>query len=122
MSGKPGQAQVVEIPASAILPALQEGRVDAATVQVPSLTNALESGTIRSLGKSWASIAPQFHDSAYVAYSDWAVKNPQIVDRYNRALREAIAYTDHHYAETLGIIGEFTGLDPQVGSAPLRGQ
>jgi NitT/TauT family transport system substrate-binding protein len=109
--GDSSTVKVIEVPASAIGPALAEGRIDMATVQVPALTGVLVSGQARAFAKSWTAIAPKFLLSAWIASSDYIAKNPDATRRFADAIREATRYTNEHHAETLAAISTFSGVD-----------
>ena len=112
--GDSSTVKVVEVPASAIGPALAEGRIDMATVQVPALTGALDTGKTRAFARSWTAIAPKFLLSAWIATPDFVAKNPEATRRFADAIREATRYTDAHHAQTLDLISAFSGVDASV--------
>src|SRR5579875_2988726 len=58
--GDPKTAKFIELPSSALGPALLEGRIDAFTVGEPWVQAYLDGGKMRILGKSFGAIAPTF--------------------------------------------------------------
>ena len=112
--GDSSTVKTIEVPASAIGPALAEGRIDMATVQVPSLTGVLDTGKVRAFGRSYTAVASKFLLSAWIASSDYIAKNPEAVRRFADAIREATRYTNTHHAETLDAISAFSGVDAAI--------
>lgn len=102
----------VEVSASAMLPALVEGRIDGAPIFEPNLEQALTSGKVRVLGHPYDAISKRFEDSAWFTTRDWVAKNPQAAARFSAVMHEASLYTAAHEAETLPLIADFAGLDP----------
>ncbi|HXF33774.1 MAG TPA: ABC transporter substrate-binding protein [Candidatus Acidoferrales bacterium] len=103
----------VEIPSSAIPVALDEGRIDAATVTTPRYVQAVKTGKARVLGKAYEAIAQHFVFAAFVAQSDYATKNPDVIARFGRAIRDATVYTNAHHAQTLELYAAFAKIDPK---------
>jgi NitT/TauT family transport system substrate-binding protein len=118
--GDSSTMKIIEVPASAIGPALAEGRIDMATVQVPSLTGALDTGKTRAFARSWTAIAPRFLLSAWIASSDYIATNPEAVRRFADSIREATRYTNAHHAETLDVISAFSGVDGSIIARGVR--
>jgi NitT/TauT family transport system substrate-binding protein len=117
--GDSSTVRSLEIPSSAIPVAIQEGRVDASTVTTPRYVQAVNAGIAKVLGKSYESIAKHFCFAAFVSQADFAAKNPDVIQRFGRAIREATQYTNAHHAETLPIYAAFAKIDPKdIADAP----
>jgi NitT/TauT family transport system substrate-binding protein len=99
--------------------ALEDGRIDAATVTTPRYVQAVNGGKVRVLGRSYEAIAKHFCFAAFVSTSDFANKNPDVIVRFGRAIRDSTAYTNTHHAETLPIYAGFAKIDPKdIADAP----
>lgn len=118
--GDVSSVHVIELPNSAVLPALQEGRIDAATLTSPFLEAGISSGTVRVLAKNYDSIAKQFETSVYVSTADYIAANPDAMKRFVRAMHEAIVYTNTHLQETVDLVSSYTGIDPSVVAHSVR--
>jgi NitT/TauT family transport system substrate-binding protein len=118
--GDSSTVRTVEVPQSALLPALDEGRIDAVTIVTPFLTQALESGKVAVLGKSFQAIANRFAIAAWVTAADFATKNPDVAQRFVRAMHESTAYTNVHHAETVDMMAEYASLDPKTVARSTR--
>lgn len=95
--------------------ALQDGRVDAAEMAEPSLTVAMTSGALRSLGAPAAGIDPNgLLQAAYFCMPAYYSQNKAVVDRFASALNRATAYCNTHHAETVSLLADYTHIDPDV--------
>lgn len=102
----------IEIPNSAVLAALQDGRITGGTLSEPFMSLALHSGKARYLGNIVGAIAPNLIESAWYTTADYAAKNPDVVRRFRHVVETATTYTNAHHAETVDLLAAFTGMDP----------
>jgi NitT/TauT family transport system substrate-binding protein len=117
--GDSSTVKSIEVPSSVIPAALEDGRIDAATVTTPRYVQAVNAGKVRALGKSYESIAKHFTFAAMVSQVDYAAKNPDLVARFGRAIRDATLYTNTHHAQTLPLYAAFAKIDPKdIADAP----
>jgi ABC-type nitrate/sulfonate/bicarbonate transport system substrate-binding protein len=98
----------VEIPLVALEAALVQHRVDAAVMGSPQLDASIAAGTTKTLGSSYAAIAPAVLSAAYVARTDWVTQHTEGLRKFTRVLAEANAYVRTHPAETLPLVAELT--------------
>ena len=87
--------------------ALKAGRVDAAMMSEPNITEG--STDVELLGDAFATIAPQWIASSFVASKAWVTANPDAARRFVAAMREAARSANAH------------GHDLSVMLAPLAG-
>jgi NitT/TauT family transport system substrate-binding protein len=107
------------VPASVIPAALDDGRIDAATVTTPRYVQAVNGGKVRVLGKSYEAIGSHFLFAAFVSTNDFANKNADTIARFGRAIRDASAYSNTHHDETMPIYAAFAKIDPkEIAGAP----
>jgi NitT/TauT family transport system substrate-binding protein len=109
---------MTEIPNAALMPTLDEGRVDAITLLPPFQTQALDSGKYRVIGKPYDAVAKSFMIAAWVATTDWTTKNTDAARRFALAMRESSTYCNANLEKTIGPVAAFTKVDPSVA---LRG-
>jgi NitT/TauT family transport system substrate-binding protein len=110
--GDSGTIKFVELPQTAIPPALEQKRVDAAIVQEPVLDKALATGAFRSMGDPTLTIAKRWMVTATFTLVDFASKNHDLVTRFGEAMRAAIVFANAHHADTAPLVAAFTGVDP----------
>jgi NitT/TauT family transport system substrate-binding protein len=110
----------IELSAAATVPALLDGRIDAAQLGTPALAIALKSGKVRVLASIFDAIAPRFANIAWFATIAYVNANAEIVRRFAEAIRTASAYANTHHAETLPLIAEYTKVEPSVLAGMTR--
>jgi NitT/TauT family transport system substrate-binding protein len=112
--GPAATVKTIELTTNALLPALMDGTIAAATLVPPRLTEALESGHFRVLGKSYDAIGHRFSIATWIATTGFIAQNLDAIAKFSRAMSEATAYTDAHHAETVTMIANFTKIDPAL--------
>lgn len=110
--GSSQTVQFVEIPNTAVLPALEQGRIAAGAVAEPFVTQGIRSGKARTLGDVLDGISNQLLESAFFVTADYAAKNRALVLRIASVIRAAAAYTNTHHEETIPLLAAFSGADP----------
>ena len=119
-NGGDGTARFIEIPNSAVLSALQDGRIAAGTLSEPFMSLALHSGKARYFANVVSAIAPNLVESAWYSNADFAAKNHDVVARFRQVVEAATTYTNGHHAETVDLLASFTGMDPATISVIHR--
>jgi NitT/TauT family transport system substrate-binding protein len=115
--GNSSTVKFVEISVNASVAAIQNGKLDAATLLAPTLDAAVKANDVRVIGPVWNGIANKFLISAWYATEDYIAKNSDTIKRYTAALREAAQYCIAHPDETLPLIAEYE----QLNAGDLRG-
>jgi NitT/TauT family transport system substrate-binding protein len=118
--GDAGSLKLVEMPISAVPPAIEQGRVDASALTFPQLQEALDSKKVRVIGKPYDAVAKQFLYAAWFTTKDYAQKNPEVISAFARSVREASTYANGHHADTVPLLAKFTGIPPAELSAARR--
>jgi NitT/TauT family transport system substrate-binding protein len=112
-----GDAQDVhflEVPPSATLAALEGGRIDAASLLEPFLSQALAAGTVRVLGYPYGAVAPRFEGASYFTTTDWAAKHADALGRFVRVLHDANVYVGAHEVDTNPLVAKYAKIDPAL--------
>jgi len=112
--GDSSSLRFIELSAAASLQAIGDGRVDAAILGTPVLTQGLETGQIRVFAKAFDAVAKRFIHIGWFTTEDYAAKNRDVVERFARVMHDAAVYCNAHQAETVDMIAEFGKLDPAV--------
>jgi len=99
----------VELPETAMAAALMQGRVDAAMMTEPHLSEAR--ADIDLVGNADAKIAPRFISGVYFAATAWVDAHPDLARRAAQALRETAHWANGHHAETAAILARGANLD-----------
>jgi NitT/TauT family transport system substrate-binding protein len=118
--GDSTSVRFVELPASAIPPAIADGRIDAGIVGTPFLQAGIEDGSIRVFAKAFDAIARRFIHIAWFTTIDYATKNRETTERFARVMHDAAVYCNAHQAETTPLIIEFGKVDPKLAPRLAR--
>jgi NitT/TauT family transport system substrate-binding protein len=104
----------IELPISAMLAALETGRVVAAGLPNPFLANAMATGKFKVLGRPNTGIAKRFLVTAWCATESYIAQNHDPLMKFGQVLHDATIYTNAHQSETIAVTAPFWGLDPAV--------
>jgi NitT/TauT family transport system substrate-binding protein len=110
----------VEMPAPIALAAIEDGRIDGADLNTPTLTRGLEGGKVRTLAQIFDAIAPRFENTAWFTTTDYANANRDVVQRFARAMAESNAYCNAHHAETVALVADNAKIDEKVVARMAR--
>jgi NitT/TauT family transport system substrate-binding protein len=110
----------IELSASATIPAIEDGRVDAGNVGTPALTIALEGGKTRVFAKIFDAIGKRFENVGWFTTTDYVKANPDIVTRFAGVMRQANVLANGHHAETAALLAEYFKGDPQLYARMAR--
>jgi len=112
--GDAASVKFVELPISAMVPAIEAGRIDAGSMNEPALQSALSSPKLRLISHLFAAVAPRFMYTAWFTTATYATANPTVMFNFQRAMREAATYVNGHHDQTAGLIADFASVDPAV--------
>lgn len=102
----------VELPASASLAAMEQGRIVASTIYEPYFSAFLATGKVRVLGYPFEAIARHFSDALIFTTTKFAAEHPDAVHRFLEATEEASTYIAAHENVATQLIAEFGDVDP----------
>jgi len=107
-------AKFLSLPHRAAAEAIAAGRIDAANIPEPDLTDALTSGRCKILGRTLDAIGNRFVITAYFCSADFAAKNADTLARFRKSMYESGAYANAHQSEIVPVIAKFTGVDAKT--------
>ncbi len=110
----------IEMSGSVALAAIEEGRIDGADLNTPTLTRGLEGGKVRTLAQIFDAIAPRFSNTAWFTTTDYAAKNRDVVERFARVMGDASAYCNAHHADTVALVAENAKIDAALVARMAR--
>jgi NitT/TauT family transport system substrate-binding protein len=97
----------IEMPYTAMFPAVLSGRVDAADLEEPYLSPALAQGG-RSIGNVFDAIAPQWVEGAYFTTESYAKAHPDVVKKFADAIALAGAWANKNPVEAWKVLDKYT--------------
>jgi NitT/TauT family transport system substrate-binding protein len=105
------KVKFIEVPFPNANVALEAGRVDAAWVVEPYLSQGLDHGS-RPLLYPYEETGPSLPIAAYYANKNLIAKHPDLVDRFVRATDRSLDYAESHPAEVRRIVPTYTKIPP----------
>ena len=106
-----------EIPFPEMVAALEKGRVDAACVVEPFVTQGKGAG-MRGIDPFYANTAPNLTVATYFASRQYIEENPEVVDRFVSAMEKSLQYASEHPDEVRDVLTEYTEIPPEAAGLP----
>jgi NitT/TauT family transport system substrate-binding protein len=122
MGGDSSTLKVIEVPQSAILAALQDGRIAGANMSNPGLATVLASNSANLVGRPDDAIGKHYLLTAWFASTAYIAAHPDIIRKFAEVMSQAARYTNTHHAETVPLTAPFWGIDPSVLSHMPRAE
>jgi NitT/TauT family transport system substrate-binding protein len=114
------QVKFVEIPFPAMIPALEAGRIQAATLVKPFTSQGVDTGRVRMLGLDFSAVSERFLESLWFADATWATNHRDTVLAFQRVVAQASTYTNAHQSETVDLLASWTGISPEQAARSPR--
>lgn len=115
----PASIKGVEAPSPALPDQLKGGRVDAVEALEPFASQLTKAGNV-SIGDPFSAIGDPLATNFYVAKGDWAKQNGQVVQRFVKAMEQAVDFIEKNPEEARRILQEYTELPaPVAATVPL---
>jgi NitT/TauT family transport system substrate-binding protein len=110
--GDSSKVKFVEVPPAEMAAALTQGRIDAAFVTEPFLT--ADKGIARVFATCFDAIAPRFLICAFFTTTDWADAHPELLRRFQTAMRESAHWSNANRAATADVLAALSKIDPKM--------
>jgi NitT/TauT family transport system substrate-binding protein len=104
---------LVEIGFPDMLPAIEDGRVDAVFVIEPFVSIGLAQGN-REIFSPYADTAPNLAIGSYFSSDEYIAANPDVIDRFIAGVSAAGEYIGQNPDEFRAALPELADLDPEV--------
>jgi NitT/TauT family transport system substrate-binding protein len=104
--GDSAAVKFVEIPPPEMTNALARGTVDAAQLAEPFLSGAAK--TVRVIGKSYGAVAKSWMVAGWFATSDWVAQNPDLVRRFDEAMRMSADWANANPVKAAAILSKYS--------------
>lgn len=112
--GNSATLKFVEMPYSAMLPALESGHADIASLANPVMQSILQSGKARALADQYRSLGTRYMIAAWFGSRDYVARNPTVVRRFAQVMREAAVFTNAHPQDTAAMVADYMRVDIDV--------
>jgi NitT/TauT family transport system substrate-binding protein len=104
--------KIIEIPFPAMLPAMLDGRIDAAQLVEPFASAA--KGKVTLLGDSMPAIAPRFLVTGFFGKQSWLDANKDTAKKFAAATLKANAWANANHDASAEVLGKYTPIPPDV--------
>jgi NitT/TauT family transport system substrate-binding protein len=103
-----------EMPASATLAAMEQGRVVGSTIYEPMLSSAMATGKVRIIGYPYDALGKRVAGGLLIANTSWAADHRDLVNRFLRVMRDAGNYVASHEDDMAPYLAAYIGVDPST--------
>jgi ABC-type nitrate/sulfonate/bicarbonate transport system substrate-binding protein len=102
-----------EVPFPDMNAALEAGRVDAACVVEPFMSQG-KAGAARGIAPFYVRTAPDLTVATYFTSQQYAEENADVVDRFVRAMNKSLTYAQSHPDEVRQVLLDYTEIPPEA--------
>ena len=113
--GDPDKVSYLEVPFPQMTDAVRGGRVDAAFVVEPFLSNAIHTENLELVAWPYAAVMKDIPVSVYAATREYIAQNPQVIEKFVRAYNKAVDWSNANKGsdEWIRIVAGYTRLPPE---------
>jgi NitT/TauT family transport system substrate-binding protein len=108
--------EFTEVPFPDMNAALEAGRVDAACVVEPFVSQG-KAGKARGIAPFYVRTAPDLTVATYSTSTQYAEENADVVDRFVQAMNKSLIYADSHPDEVRKVLLDYTEIPPEAAEA-----
>ena len=102
-----------EVPFPDMNGALEAGRVDGACVVEPFVSQG-KAGKAKGIDPFYVNTAPDLTVATYFTSKQYAEQNPEVVDRFVKAMNKSLEYAQSHPDEVRQVLTEYTEIPPDA--------
>jgi NitT/TauT family transport system substrate-binding protein len=102
-----------EVPFPDMNAALEAGRVDAACVVEPFVSQG-KAGAARGINPFYVRTAPDLTVATYFTSTQYAEENPDVIDRFVEAMNRSLTYAQSHPDEVRQVLLDYTEIPPEA--------
>jgi NitT/TauT family transport system substrate-binding protein len=102
-----------EVPFPDMNAALEGGRVDAACVVEPFVSQG-KAGAARGIDPFYVRTAPDLTVATYFTSTQYAEENPDVVARFVKAMNKSLTYAQSHPDEVRDVLLDYTEIPPEA--------
>jgi NitT/TauT family transport system substrate-binding protein len=107
------ELKFAEVPFPDMNAALEQKRVDAACVVEPFVSQG-KAGAARGINPFYVRTAPDLTVATYFTSTQYAEENPDVVDRFVRAMNKSLEYAQENPDEVRRILLDYTEIPPEA--------
>jgi len=118
--GDAKSVKFIEVPFPTMAPAILDGRVDAASISEPFITNALDSGKFRKISVAERNVAPEFMFSGWTTTTAYAAQHPDVIKKFVAVMLESARWGNANRPQSAQILVGVNKMPPEVAAKMLR--
>jgi len=116
--GDSSTVKFTEMPFPAMAVALDAGHIDAAMMAEPTMTES--KGETRFFSNCYDGIGSSFLIAAYFTTTSWAAAHPDLVRKFQSAMRVTAGWANKNQAATAAILARVAQMSPDVAAKMYR--
>ena len=116
------KVRAVEIPFSAMLPALARGQIDCALSSEPYISSAVRAGEIRVLADPMAAIGSRYLSGIWFTSRPFVERYPEATKLFADCMYESARWANTHIPESAPIVAKYTKLSIEDVRGMTRSQ
>jgi NitT/TauT family transport system substrate-binding protein len=116
--GDSSTVKFVEMPFPDMAGALTQGRIDAAVMAEPTMTES--KGQTRFLSNCYDGIGSNYMIGAYFATTAWAGAHPDLVRKFQNAIRDTAQWANKNPAASAVILARESKMNPEIAAKMYR--
>ncbi len=118
--GDAKSVKFVEVPFPTMAPAILDGRIDAASISEPFITNALDTGKFRKISVAEKNVALDFMFSGWATTTDYATKHPDVIKKFVAVMLESARWGNTNRAQSAQILVGVNKMPAEVANKMER--
>jgi NitT/TauT family transport system substrate-binding protein len=118
--GDAKSVKFIEVPFPSMAPAILDGRIDAASISEPFITDALNSGKFRAISVSERNVAPEFMFSGWTTTTGYAAAHPDVIKKFVAVMLESARWGNANRPQSAQILVGINKMPLEVAGKMLR--
>jgi NitT/TauT family transport system substrate-binding protein len=118
--GDAKSVKFIEVPFPTMAAAMLDGRIDAASISEPFITNALATGKFRTISVAEKNVATEFMFSGWTTTLDFAAKHPDVVKKFVGVMLESARWANTNRPQSAQILVGVNKMPQEVANKMER--
>jgi len=118
--GDAKSVKFIEVPFPSMAPAILDGRIDAASISEPFITDAMNSGKFRTISVSERNVAPEFMFSGWTTTTAYAAAHPDVIKKFVAVMLESARWGNANRPQSAQILVSVNKMPPEVAAKMTR--
>lgn len=118
--GEAKSVKFIEVPFPSMAPAILDGRIDAASISEPFITDAVNSGKFRTISVSERNVAPEFMFSGWTTTTGYAAAHANVIKKFVAVMLESARWGNTNRPQSAQILVGINKMPLEVAAKMLR--